>query len=87
MPIYEYRCTKCGHKFEVLQNHNRAPLQKCIKCSGKIVKILSPPMLQFKGSGWYLTDYSNKAKSSDHSPSKEKTTPSSQNSHHPPFAD
>lgn len=62
MPLYEYRCSKCGAVFEVLQKINDPPLKKCIHCQGSVKKLLSPPALQFKGNGWYVTDYSSKDK-------------------------
>jgi len=62
MPLYEYKCSKCGAVFEVLQKINDPPLKKCIRCQGPVEKLLSPPALQFKGSGWYVTDYASKAK-------------------------
>lgn len=62
MPLYEYKCSKCGAVFEVLQKINDPPLKKCIRCQGHVEKLLSPPALQFKGSGWYVTDYASKGK-------------------------
>ena len=61
MPIYEYQCNKCGHRFEAIQKVNDAPLKKCEKCKGKAERILSSPAIQFKGSGWYVTDYARKS--------------------------
>lgn len=60
MPLYEYKCTKCGAVFELLQKVNDPPLVKCIHCQGPVKKLLSPPAIQFKGSGWYVTDYAAK---------------------------
>jgi len=57
MPIYEYKCTKCEHEFETLQGMNDRPLRKCPECKGKIERMQSAPAFQFKGSGWYVTDY------------------------------
>jgi putative FmdB family regulatory protein len=57
MPLYEYRCTSCGEKTEVLQRLAEAPLRICPHCGGSLTKILSAPALQFKGTGWYVTDY------------------------------
>ncbi len=57
MPIYEYKCLKCGSSFEILQKVNDLPLEKCPKCGGQLHKVISPPALQFKGHGWYVTDY------------------------------
>lgn len=62
MPIYEYRCTKCGHTFEEMQKFSDPPVTKCRKCKGKVEKVLSPPGLLFKGTGWYVTDYSDSRK-------------------------
>ncbi len=60
MPIYEYRCTKCGHCFEAIQKVSDSPLSKCEKCKGKAERLISSPAIQFKGSGWYITDYARK---------------------------
>ncbi|MFP4081331.1 MAG: FmdB family zinc ribbon protein [Candidatus Aminicenantes bacterium] len=71
MPLYEYRCLRCGVSFEVLQKIGDSPLKKCLKCGGVLKKIISPPAIQFKGSGWYVTDYSKKNKTEE----GEKKTP------------
>lgn len=63
MPLYEYRCQKCGLVFEVLQKVHEAPLERCPKCEGALKKVISPPAIQFKGSGWYITDYAPKKES------------------------
>jgi putative FmdB family regulatory protein len=60
MPIYEYQCRKCGHRLETLQRMSDAPLTKCPECRGKLKKLISAPAFQFKGSGWYVTDYAGK---------------------------
>lgn len=60
MPLYEYRCTKCGSRIEVLHKVNERPRQTCQNCGGRLEKILSAPAIQFKGSGWYITDYASK---------------------------
>ena len=57
MPLYEYQCKKCGHRFERIQRFSDPPVKKCPKCGGKVEQLLSPPAVQFKGSGWYVTDY------------------------------
>jgi putative FmdB family regulatory protein len=57
MPIYEYRCLKCGKTFEALQRISAGPISKCIYCHGKTKKIVSLSSFQFKGKGWYITDY------------------------------
>jgi putative FmdB family regulatory protein len=60
VPIYEYRCTKCGHRFEAIQKVSDPPLTRCEKCKGKVERLVSSPAIQFKGSGWYITDYARK---------------------------
>lgn len=72
MPLYEYKCTKCGSVFEVLQKVDDPPLKKCVRCQGPVKKLLSPPALQFKGSGWYVTDYASKGKPAPDHQSKDK---------------
>ena len=64
MPLYEYQCKKCGHRFERIQKFSDAPVKKCPECGGKVEQLLSAPAVQFKGSGWYVTDYAKKAASS-----------------------
>jgi putative FmdB family regulatory protein len=60
MPIYEYRCQKCGSQVEVMQKIGDAPPKRCGKCRGKLEKVVSRTSFQLKGSGWYKTDYSSK---------------------------
>ena len=62
MPIYEYACTKCGHQLEVMQRISDKPLRRCPNCKGKLEKQFSQTSFQFKGSGWYVTDYSRNGK-------------------------
>lgn len=62
MPLYEFKCQRCGVSFEVLQKIDGSPLKNCIKCGGKLEKVISPPTIQFKGDGWYVTDYALKKK-------------------------
>ncbi|MDD8013824.1 MAG: zinc ribbon domain-containing protein [Acidobacteriota bacterium] len=57
MPIYEYKCSKCGKTFEALQSISAEPLNKCIYCRGRVKKLVSLSSFQFKGSGWYINDY------------------------------
>jgi putative FmdB family regulatory protein len=57
MPLYEYRCEKCGELFEVRQKFSDEPLRTHEKCGGALERLLSAPALQFKGSGWYVNDY------------------------------
>ncbi len=71
MPIYEYRCTKCGHRFEAIQKVSDSPLEKCEKCKGKVERLISSPAIQFKGSGWYITDYARKGTSESKTPGTE----------------
>lgn len=63
MPIYEYRCEKCGRQFEVIQKFSDEPLKTCTSCKGKLSKLISQTSFQFKGSGWYVTDYAKKSQS------------------------
>jgi putative FmdB family regulatory protein len=60
LPLYEYRCTSCGHRFEKIQKVNDAPETACPKCGGALVRPLTAPALQFKGAGWYVNDYAAK---------------------------
>ncbi len=60
MPLYEYECTQCRHRFELIQKFSDPPEQKCPKCQGPTRRLLSSPAIQFKGSGWYVTDYAKK---------------------------
>ena len=57
MPIYGYRCSNCGHEFEIQQRMSDEPLKVCPKCQGKLTKMLYPTGVIFKGSGFYSTDY------------------------------
>lgn len=61
MPIYEYKCLDCGLHFEKMQRVSDAPLEECEKCGGKVEKQISLSGFQFKGEGWYITDYSKKS--------------------------
>jgi putative FmdB family regulatory protein len=60
MPLYEYECENCGHRFEVIQKFSDPPLTECPKCQGAVRKLPSSPAIQFKGSGFYITDYARK---------------------------
>ncbi len=71
MPIYEYRCSKCGEVFEAFQKVNDSPLTECKFCRGKVERLISQSSFQLKGSGWYLTDYARKSGSSGGSSSSE----------------
>ena len=62
MPLYEYECEACGHRFEVIQKLSDGPPAACPKCGkGPLQRLLSSPAIQFKGTGWYVTDYAKKS--------------------------
>ena len=60
MPLYEYLCDACGHRFELIQKFSDPPVTTCPKCSGVVHKVISAPAFQLKGTGWYITDYAKK---------------------------
>lgn len=60
MPIYEYRCQHCHRHFEILQKINDQPMDHCPECGGCLVRLVSSPAIQFRGSGWYITDYAHR---------------------------
>ena len=62
MPIYEYQCDTCSYKFEVKQSIKDEPIAACERCGKPVRRLISSPGIMFKGSGWYVTDYSNKMK-------------------------
>jgi putative FmdB family regulatory protein len=64
MPLYEYQCKKCHHRFEKIQKFSDPHLKKCPRCGGTIEQVISAPAVQFKGTGWYVTDYAKKSSSS-----------------------
>jgi putative FmdB family regulatory protein len=64
MPLYEYECKKCRHRFERIQKFSDPHVKKCPECGGPVELVLSAPAVQFKGSGWYVTDYAKKASGS-----------------------
>ncbi len=70
MPVYEYECIKCGRVEEAIQRFSDKPLSKCKHCSGKLHKLISQSAFHLKGSGWYVTDYANKSKTSSSKPPK-----------------
>jgi putative FmdB family regulatory protein len=61
MPLYEYECKKCHQRFERIQKFSDPHVKKCPKCGGPIEQVISAPAVQFKGSGWYVTDYAKKS--------------------------
>ena len=78
MPIYEYRCEKCGSHFEVIQKFSDKPLKFCSNCKGRLTKLISQTSFQLKGSGWYVTDYAKSGKTS--SKSDESAKPATESS-------
>jgi len=72
MPIYEYQCTKCKARTEEIQKVNDPPKKKCPKCGGLLNKLISAPAFQFKGSGFYITDYARKSSPEKEDKPKEK---------------
>jgi putative FmdB family regulatory protein len=77
MPIYEYQCRKCNAHTEVMQKITDKPMTKCRKCGGRLEKQFSAPAIQFKGTGWYVTDYAGK-KSEGKTESREEKSASSE---------
>jgi putative FmdB family regulatory protein len=63
MPLYEYECKKCGHRFEKIQKFSDRMVKKCPECGGQVEQMISAPAVQFKGTGWYVTDYAKKSSS------------------------
>jgi putative FmdB family regulatory protein len=63
MPLYEYECKKCGHRFEKIQKFSDRMVKKCPDCGGQVEQMISAPAVQFKGTGWYVTDYAKKTSS------------------------
>ena len=61
MPLYEYQCAKCGKRTEKIESVSGPHLKKCPHCGGKVERLLTAPAIQFKGSGWYVTDYAGKS--------------------------
>lgn len=60
MPLYEYRCKQCGHQFEKIQSFSAPEERECPVCKGEVERLISAPAIQFKGAGWYVTDYAGK---------------------------
>jgi len=65
VPLYEYECTKCHKRTEKIEKVAGPHLKKCPHCGGKVESLLSAPAIQFKGAGWYVTDYASKKASAD----------------------
>jgi putative FmdB family regulatory protein len=72
MPLYEYQCENCAERFERIQKFSDPPVETCPKCGGPVRKLISSPAIQFKGSGWYITDYAKKSGESAKSSGSEK---------------
>jgi putative FmdB family regulatory protein len=70
MPLYEYKCDKCNAVFEVIQKFSDTPLETHEGCGGHVERLISSPALQFKGSGWYITDYAKGSSSGSNGTSK-----------------
>jgi putative FmdB family regulatory protein len=64
LPLYEYECVKCGHRFEKIEPVSASTTKKCPKCGAKAERQIAAPAIQFKGSGWYVTDYAGKGSGS-----------------------
>jgi putative FmdB family regulatory protein len=75
MPIYEYKCQKCGKEFDVFQKISDSPVTSCKFCKGRVSKLISLSSFHLKGSGWYVTDYGGK-KTNQTDTKKEETTTS-----------
>jgi putative FmdB family regulatory protein len=63
LPLYEYKCEKCGHRFEKIEKHSASEIKKCPECGANAPRQISAAGIQFKGSGWYVTDYAGKGSS------------------------
>ena len=74
MPLYEYQCQNCSERVEILQRISDPPYAHCPKCGGEMRKLLSAPAIQFKGSGFYKTDYASSSSKSDSKPAETKST-------------
>ena len=75
MPLYEYKCKKCGRKMEKIRKFSDPPLTVCEHCGGELEQLLSSPAIQFKGTGWYVTDYAKKSSAPASSASGESSSP------------
>ncbi len=75
MPLYEYRCLKCDRHTDKIENMNGPHLKKCPHCGGKVESVITAPAIQFKGSGWYVTDYGRKTSGGDGAKSEKSEKP------------
>jgi putative FmdB family regulatory protein len=80
MPIYEYQCAKCGKTIEVIQKMSDKPLKKHEDCGGTLTKLISASGFQFKGTGWYVTDYARKSSGESKETAKDTKTESKESS-------
>lgn len=62
MPLYEYQCKSCGHRFEKIQSFSAPEEKECPECGGAVERLISAPAIQFKGAGWYVNDYAGRGK-------------------------
>lgn len=83
MPLYEYQCEQCGEQFEVIEKFSDEPLTRHEKCGGAVHRLISAPALQFKGSGWYITDYAKTKTSDNGAPAKPDTSGTSKSGSEP----
>ncbi|MCZ6696097.1 MAG: zinc ribbon domain-containing protein [Acidobacteria bacterium] len=67
MPLYEYECRRCHHRFERIQKFSDPPARRCPSCKGSVRKLISAPGIRFKGTGWYITDYARKGRTGESS--------------------
>ena len=75
MPLYEYECDACGQRFELIRKFSDPPVEVCARCGkGPVHRQVSTPAIQFKGSGWYITDYARKGSGGTEKPAGEKPT-------------
>jgi putative FmdB family regulatory protein len=74
LPLYEYKCRKCGHRFEKIESYSASTTKKCPKCGAVAERMLAAPAIQFKGSGWYVTDYAGKSSAKNAGESSEGAT-------------
>jgi putative FmdB family regulatory protein len=73
VPLYEYECSKCHRKTERIESVSGPHLKKCPHCGGKVERLLGAPAIQFKGAGWYVTDYAGKKPAADSAPADKDT--------------
>ncbi len=77
MPLYEYQCTRCHKRVEKIQSFSAEPLKVCEFCGGELEKLISAPAIQFKGTGWYVTDYKKSGGATEAKPAAKEAAASS----------